>query len=241
MKPKMILFDYGQTLVVEPQFDAEFANKVILRKSTEKDTVYTTDFEDEFCRFSELLFNKITAPAHNANREVSGEKLQQLKFMYFGLTPTMPYSTLDLLFWDSATHGSFPSEGAAEFLALLRAQNIRTGVISNLYYSHEALMIRLDRYLPEHTFDFVLCSSDLLVRKPDPLIFSMACRKAGLSPADIWFVGDHPQADIVGAYNAGMHPVLYTGAHMRKYDDLPKIPFDRVDSFAELQDLFLNA
>ena len=76
MKPKMILFDYGQTLVVEPQFDAEFANKVILRKSTEKDTVYTTDFEDEFCRFSELLFNKITAPAHNANREVSGEKLQ---------------------------------------------------------------------------------------------------------------------------------------------------------------------
>ncbi|MBQ9428515.1 MAG: HAD family hydrolase [Clostridia bacterium] len=240
MKPKMILFDYGQTLVVEPQFDAEFANKVLLQKSADAARI-TPAFEDEFCRFSELLYNRITDPAHQKNREVSGEKLQQLKFTYFGLTPTMPFSTLDLLFWDSATHGSFASDGAAEFLAFLRAEGVRTGVVSNLYYSHEALMLRLERYLPDHKFDFVLCSSDVLVRKPDPLIFSLACRKAGLSPAEIWFVGDHPQADVVGAFNAGMHPVLYTGAHMRRYDDLPQIPFDRADSFEELHRLYINA
>ena len=46
MKPKMILFDYGQTLIVEPQFDWMAANRAILAHTTLPKGMT----EDDFCR-----------------------------------------------------------------------------------------------------------------------------------------------------------------------------------------------
>jgi putative hydrolase of the HAD superfamily len=45
-------------------------------------------------------------------------------------------------------------------------------------------------------------------KKPDPRIFEIVCRElGGLAPADCWFVGDHPQNDVVGAAAFGMTSV----------------------------------
>ena len=233
----MILFDYGQTLIVEPQFDWMAANRAIL----EHTTLPSTMTEEEFCLRSDALFNFVMGQQHESYREFEHEKFLRLLCDVNGLTLDIPLAKADLLYWDSATHGSFASPGAAEFLDFLTKNNIRTGVISNMCYANEALCTRLDRYLPGHKFDFVITSSDYILRKPEPLLFEVACRRAGLAPSDIWYVGDNPTADLLGATGAGMHPVLYTGAHMRSFDDLPGIAFDKVDSFAELQALVEKA
>ena len=95
-------------------------------------------------------------------------------------------------------------------------------------------MTRLARYLPGHRFDPVAASSELLFRKPEAFIFNYALRAANLTPADVWFVGDNPTADILGASEVGMRPILYTGAHMRDFDEPIAVPHTRIDDLAEL-------
>lgn len=139
-----------------------------------------------------------------------------------------------MLYWDTATDGSHASPHAAEMLAALHARGIRTGVVSNLCFAKTNLEKRLARYLPDHRFELVAASSELLFRKPEPFIFNYALHRAGLAAADVWFVGDNPTADILGAANVGMRPILYTGAHMRDYSEPCTVSHTRIEDLAEL-------
>lgn len=50
----------------------------------------------------------------------------------------------------------------------------------------------------------VLISGEVGAAKPDPRIFELAMAALNVPPSDIWFVGDHPDHDIVGAAHVGM-------------------------------------
>ena len=101
--------------------------------------------------------------------------------------------------------------GIEELLGVLHRKGIRTGVISNLGWTGEALRQRINRLLPENHFEFVLASSDYAFRKPHPMMFRIALQKAGLAPQEVWFCGDSVEADVYGAHGVGMFPVLYEG------------------------------
>jgi putative hydrolase of the HAD superfamily len=55
--------------------------------------------------------------------------------------------------------------------------------------------------------DTVLTSEREGVRKPDAAIFDRALTRLGVDAASAWFVGDHPDADIRGASQAGLTAV----------------------------------
>lgn len=229
MKPKMILFDYGQTLVVEPQFDAKLGYAAVYDR-TDGGSVS----REAFCDFADALFLSLAEKAHNTYHEIDNIRFLTAVCSYFGMTPSISFEDADLLYWDTATHGSHASPHASELLAALEKRGIRTGVVSNLSFARRSLEARLSRYLPDHAFEFVVTSSDLLFRKPERFIFDYALRKAGLSPEEVWFVGDNPPADIFGAYHAGIRPILYTGAHMRRYDTPLEVPHTEIDDLADL-------
>lgn len=65
--------------------------------------------------------------------------------------------------------------------------------------------------MPDSRFEFVIASSEYMVRKPNPRIFRLALQKAGLSPDRVWFCGDNVRADVEGAHAAGLFPVWYEG------------------------------
>ncbi|HEX6302239.1 MAG TPA: HAD family hydrolase [Acidimicrobiia bacterium] len=54
----------------------------------------------------------------------------------------------------------------------------------------------------------VIDSGGVGVEKPDPRIFDFALEVLGLSPESIWYVGDTPAFDVVGARRAGLQPIL---------------------------------
>ena len=54
----------------------------------------------------------------------------------------------------------------------------------------------------------VVDSGGVGVEKPDPRIFDHALEVLGVPPADVWYVGDTPAFDIVGARRAGLRPIL---------------------------------
>lgn len=99
--------------------------------------------------------------------------------------------------------------GTDVMLDCINAAGIRSGVVSNLRWSGEALTQRFNRLLPRNQFEFVISSSDYLVRKPNRLLFDVALQKAGLNPENVWYAGDNPKADIEGAAQVGIYPVWY--------------------------------
>ena len=55
--------------------------------------------------------------------------------------------------------------------------------------------------------DAVCISEEVGVRKPDPLIFRTAARRAGVSLEGAWMIGDNLDADIAGAQGVGVRSV----------------------------------
>jgi putative hydrolase of the HAD superfamily len=94
---------------------------------------------------------------------------------------------------------------ALEALQSRRKAGLQLGVISNWEGWLEALLAHLaiDRY-----FDFTVISATVRIEKPDPAIFRAALDRAGVQAAEALHIGDSVPADVIGAYNVGIIPVL---------------------------------
>lgn len=212
MKPKMILFDYGQTLVDEEGFDGVRGTEAVLQyavqnkynKTAAEIQAVADEINDELGRFDPKR-------KHLLQTEVSNRMFDGYLYESQGIELSISGAELDKVFWDAAAPGK-ATEGMVEFLAYLKAQGIRTGVISNIGYCGEAVKDRIASCVPGHVFEFVIATSEYLFRKPNPRIFQLALEKADLQPGEVWYVGDQFACDIVGAQNAGMMPVWYVGA-----------------------------
>ena len=92
-------------------------------------------------------------------------------------------------------------------LQRLRDIGFKLAIVSNWESPLDPLTERLEiaKY-----FDAVVASHDVRVRseKPDPHIFNYALAAVGVSPEEVVHVGDTYEADIVGARNVGIRPIL---------------------------------
>lgn len=205
-KPEMILFDYGHTLLYEPEFDFLRGEEAAFRHVAENPRGVTAA---EAFALGQRLFAEAGA-ARKAGFEIHEFQLLRLKYEYLGLTFDVDWPELERIIWDATSSGA-QMPGAADMLSRLRAMGVRTGVISNIGWSGGALEARLRRLLPEHAFEFVLASSEYALRKPHPMLFELALRKANLPAPKVWYCGDSIRADVRGAQGAGIFLVLYEG------------------------------
>ena len=58
-----------------------------------------------------------------------------------------------------------------------------------------------------HLFEHAVSAAEVQAAKPDPLIYTHFAERCGVDPAQIVYVGDHPDYDVVGAVEAGYHAV----------------------------------
>ena len=91
--------------------------------------------------------------------------------------------------------------GAACLIDSLDRTGIPWGIVTNGSVSQLRKVEKLD--LVDRAACIVV--SDVIgVRKPDPAIFHAAAASLGVVPPRALFVGDHPEADVIGAAQAGM-------------------------------------
>ncbi|HEY5983517.1 MAG TPA: HAD family hydrolase [Anaerolineales bacterium] len=100
------------------------------------------------------------------------------------------------------------------------------GVISN---REHPFADELDELGLTPFFALTIASGEFNTWKPEPQIFLHACAQLGLQPNETVYVGDNWFADVVGAKNAGVTPVLYDPRGI--FDD-PEC--DVIRSFTEL-------
>jgi putative hydrolase of the HAD superfamily len=103
-----------------------------------------------------------------------------------------------------APRSHIPAENI-EALADLRAAGFKLGVITNRPkpIHDEMNKLNLDTYL-----DFFLTAAQLGAYKPDPMIFRKVLAFIDKPAHEVVYVGDNFYADIVGARNAGIRPIL---------------------------------
>jgi len=97
------------------------------------------------------------------------------------------------MFVDRAQSTFKPSQSVYDLAAQLRAQGIKTGLLSNIF-TMNAQRLRADGWYDG--FDPVILSCEEGYAKPDPEICDIAIRKTGVQPAEILFVDD--QAKCIG-------------------------------------------
>ena len=122
----------------------------------------------------------------------------------FGLRPALAPILFDHFV---TTYASFfdPFPEVLPTLRSLRDQGLKLGIITN--GSIGAQEPKIQRLGLAPLMDAVLISEREGVRKPDKAIFDRALARLGVDAASAWFVGDHPDADIRGASEAGLTAV----------------------------------
>lgn len=88
-------------------------------------------------------------------------------------------------------------------------------------------LLRDLRLLPY--FDTVVSSAAVGYRKPNPVIFDLACEQLGVRPGACAHVGDRPDADGDGAAAAGIRPVI-----IDRHGAEPDCPYDRVETLGDI-------
>lgn len=238
IKPKMIMFDYGQTLVNEVAFDGVKGTEAVLKyavknkynKTAEEVQNFANQLNKEIGRFD-------PEKRHLFQYEIPNYMFTRYLYESLGIEINLSQEEIDSIFWDAAAPGS-PTNGINEFLTFLKNQDIRTAVISNISYSGNAVIKRINDCIPNNDFEFIIATSEYLYRKPNRHIFELALEKAELTSDEVWYVGDQYECDIVGAKNSGIFPVWYIGAIDMKYE--PKDGILTISKWDELEKYILQ-
>jgi FMN phosphatase YigB (HAD superfamily) len=146
---------------------------------------------------------------------------------------------LDSEFADAALWNR-PVPGCREGLEALAASGVRLGVVSNA----DGLMAARLRELEilqvgpglGVEVECVVDSGAVGVMKPDPRIFRMALEALDLEPGDVWYIGDMPAIDVVGARRAGLRPFIIDPLGIHPEDEYTPVP-----SLAALAELVTEA
>ena len=241
--PEMILFDYGHTLIYETGFNGIDGARAILKYARyNKNNLSDKDVSE----FSTKLFNEIGLYARNNGIEVHQHMFQQMLYEYLDIGIDLTPLEMERIFWDHASPGS-PMPHILELLDYLKAHHIRTGVISNISFSGEVLSERINRLLPNNQFEFIMASSEYVYRKPSPIPFEIALKKADLTADKVWFCGDNPVSDIQGATSAYIYPIWYEPPLKCPYGNpelkptIPESDYLHITDWLQLIDVLENA
>jgi len=108
-----------------------------------------------------------------------------------------------------------PRHGVLDTLVQLRAEGFKIGLITDC--SSE-----LPNLWPSTPFapliDVAVFSCHVGVRKPDPNIYRLACRRLGVAPQNCLYVGDGSSKELTGASAVGMQPLLILVPYEDTYD-----------------------
>ncbi len=115
-------------------------------------------------------------------------------------------------------------------LTHFQARDLLLGVVSNRDepFWGELVTLELCPY-----FMFSLSAGEAKSWKPHPGIFENAIAIIGVDPAETVYIGDNYYADIVGARNAGIHPIL-----IDPFDIFPDADCPVIQKIGDLLPLF---
>ncbi len=167
--------------------------------------------------------------AHSADTENFWIEYTRRRLIALGIASEL---TLELAPKVSAHMGemyrpdSVVPDDVRRMLVALRDASYLLAVISNREKPFHAT---LESHGLSEFFPYSLAAGEVNIYKPEPGIFDHALRHLNLTAPETVYVGDNYYADIVGAQQAGLYPVLYDPNHI-----FPDADCTTIRSFDEL-------
>ena len=112
--------------------------------------------------------------------------------------------------------------GCKEMLSRLKESHF-LGLLSNFTHPPAARKIIQQAGLTGF-FHVVLISGDLGYHKPHPAVFDRLAEQLNVKKNQILYIGDDPEADVIGAQQAGLQPVWATYAQEHNLAFKPTVP-----------------
>jgi putative hydrolase of the HAD superfamily len=228
---KAVLFDLDGTLLNRDASVEQFIAIQYDRLANNLNHIFKNDY---IARFIEL----------DCHGHVWKDKVyQQLveEFKIDGLTWEMLLQDYEQQF----QHHCIPFPGLVEMLSLLKKQAYLLGIISNgrgEFQTHAILQRRgyADEGLGiQDYFDIILISEFEKIRKPQVEIFHRAAHRLAVASPECVFVGDNPEADIIGAKDAGMKAIWKRSLFWQEVKDADAI-IDELHEIHLVLDRFEN-
>jgi len=207
--PKAILFDLDDTLIVydgvsAPAWDAcceEFMNS----------HAFSFTKEDLLLRLEEVREWFWSDPGrHKRGREHLLETRREIVGMALGdLGVTDTVLVRELADRYSAYRDELISVFPSTYSVLdaLRSSGVRLGLITN--GSSAGQREKLARFHLADYFEIILIDQELGFGKPDPRVYLHALDLLGLSPGEVWMVGDNLIWDIQAPQSVGIHSIWH--------------------------------
>lgn len=232
-RPKAVVLDYGGTLVEEAGFDPRAGTEWLLNQASYVAPGVTFDAVFDRAR---RVAREVADRRDKLGVEAPWVSLTRLIHDYFGTRFALSYPELERGFWDASVT-TYPIRGAREAMDCLARAGVPMAVLSNASFSADVIRRDLAKHgLADH-LAFVMVTADYVVRKPNVLVLDVAGARLGVSPGDVWVIGDRLDTDIAGAKAAGMCAVWLKPPNA----DPSLIPDLTVHDWAELTARFLEA
>lgn len=203
-----VLFDFGGVFTDSP-FHAVVAYGETIGSSAEQVT--------------EIVFGGYARdsdhPWHRVERgEITLEDARD-QIMAIGREQGLEVDIWDVFLAMAANRGGLRTE-LVGYVRRIREAGIATGIVTNNVVElreHWRAMLAVDEL-----FDFVVDSSEVGVRKPDPAIFQIALELAGVAPQRALFLDDH-DGNVAAATSLGIRSILVDGDGARTVADLDAV------------------
>lgn len=128
-----------------------------------------------------------------------------------------------------------PYAGVMALLSDLRAQGVKTAVVSN---KHDAGTQALCAHYFDGLLDLAVGGGNIRPLKPAPDSLLYAIAQLGVAPNHVWYVGDSVQ-DVMTAHNAGVKCVAVTWGFQDRHRLEAENPTLLADTAAELRKVVL--
>lgn len=218
MKIDTLIFDYGNTLILDP------FPKILEARSCEFHERLSAKGYD--CKWQHLAQSWAKANKEldrpfishfYQEKEIIERALRQAEINDADVS-TISQELLDVYregFREELTRDIRRTE-VTQILVYLREKGLKLGVLSN--ERAFALDLALSCYGIIDLFDLVLSSEKVKVEKPDVKVFSCALEDLNSKPEASIYVGDDPMRDILPAKKIGMKTVLYVPPARYSYE-----------------------
>ena len=214
-RPRGILIDYGGTLVEELGFDVCAGHAWMLAQASYVPAGVTLA---EVVERAKRVVGPLSRKREEIGIEIPWTPLTRLVYDRFGVRFDTPLAELEAGFWDaSVLTRAMPC--AREALDRTRALGVPMAVLSNAMFTSGTIHRDLDKHGLATHLEFVMVSSDYVVRKPSHLGCEIAAVRLGVDPSEIWFVGDRLDTDVAAARAAGMRTVWLMPPNARPSDE----------------------
>jgi putative hydrolase of the HAD superfamily len=189
--PKAILFDLDDTLI---------------KGGAVRDLVndfYRLHYSDLAEDCIKLVFRAVGKADRRAYQ--TGEEFLQVLQMMVQESGITPVAGLAAYWREHFSSYVIPEPGMLDVLDHLKSTGISIGVVTNggpLVQGEKMTAVNLWPWL-----DCTVTCDEAGFTKPRPGPFLRALSTLQVAPEDTWFVGDYPEADIVGSQRVGMTPI----------------------------------